>query len=123
MSEPTKGTLMHYASHMFIPGPDGSNVATVGEPRRKGRLVGYEPLELSSPDFHEAMANRDRIVVAWNAHDPMVEALELVLAFHSPDTQAFVERYGTGLGTREMCDRIRAALRVAKGPADAYSIG
>lgn len=46
----------------------------------------------------------------------MLEALQLVLDFHAEDTVAFVAKYGTGIGTRELCDRVRAAMAKAVAP-------
>jgi hypothetical protein len=40
----------------------------------------------------------------------LIALCELVLAFHAADTEAFVARYGPGMTTRQLCDRIRAVL-------------
>lgn len=40
---------------------------------------------------------------------------DLTLAFHGADTEAFVARYGGGMTTRELCDRIRAVLSNVEG--------
>jgi hypothetical protein len=37
-------------------------------------------------------------------------ALELALDFHAADTEAFVAKHGLGMTTRQLCDRLRAAL-------------
>lgn len=55
-----------------------------------------------------------RIVRCVNTHDELVAAVQLAIDFHGADTTAFVEKYGHGVGTREMCDRLRAALALAK---------
>lgn len=36
--------------------------------------------------------------------------LQLVLDFHSTDAVRFVAQYGHGVGTKELCDRVRAAM-------------
>lgn len=41
----------------------------------------------------------------------MRQALELVLDFHSADTQSFVKKYGHGFTTKRVCDVVREALR------------
>lgn len=44
----------------------------------------------------------------------MLATLKLVLDFHSVATISFVEKYGYGMGTRAMCDRIRAVIAKAE---------
>lgn len=42
-------------------------------------------------------------------------ACKLAVDFHSADTQAFVAQYGAGMGTKQLCDRLRAAIAKAEG--------
>lgn len=45
----------------------------------------------------------------------MLTALRLTLDFYSADTRAFVLKHGAGMTTRNLCDRIRAAIAHAEG--------
>lgn len=64
-------------------------------------------LEDGDPDVVELIATY-RAVLA--ERDRYREALELVIDFHGAATEQFVARYGHGMTTRDLCDRIRAAL-------------
>lgn len=68
--------------------------------------------ETSSLDSAEQDAAFDVAAAA----PELLEALQLVLDFHAEDTVAFVAKYGTGIGTRELCDRVRAAMAKAVAP-------
>ena len=46
----------------------------------------------------------------------IVEALELAIDWHNPDTRAFVARYGHGMSGREMVALLREAYREANPP-------
>lgn len=50
------------------------------------------------------------LTTAQHRERQLVEACQLALDFHGADTPAFVTKYGAGMGTREMCDRIRKAM-------------
>lgn len=64
----------------------------------------------------EMTGNVDADAALIAAAPELLEALQLVLDFHSEDTVAFVAKYGTGIGTRVLCDRVRAAMAKAVQP-------
>lgn len=54
----------------------------------------------------------------WPSYQDLRQLLQLVLDFHSADTEAFVAKHGHGMTTRELCDRIRAALAPTPEPEE-----
>jgi hypothetical protein len=78
-------------------------------PYRITAANGTDVCDLVECDTSEA----DACLIA--AAPELLAVSELTLAFHSADTEAFVARYGGGMTTRQLCDRIRAAIAKATG--------
>ena len=91
MTERTPGTYEAYGPTVYSPGE--GIICTVCEPHPDDHLIEYHAIELGSPNFEEAMQNRDFVVCACNAHDDLLAACEAALGSEtSADCRA--DRHG-----------------------------
>ncbi len=90
--------------------PDAvANIAQVSE-LRKDDTVRFTPPSISSPDFHEIVANAAFIVRAVNNHDALLSALEEVSRISGENQKLLGDK---GSVYRLLADIARAAIEAA----------
>jgi hypothetical protein len=101
MPHETTDRVAHTPGPYIIAPPGGPQGPFYGLVNSAGNVVALQIVG-------EANAN------LFKAAPDLLDVCELTLAFHAADTEAFVARYGAGMTTRELCDRIRTAIARAE---------
>jgi hypothetical protein len=89
MSEFTKGKLESVgATKLWITGKVGGAVCVISDPYCPTSSC-FREVKFGSKRWDEAMGNAERLMLAWNCHDELVEALRGIIAVADRKTDEF----------------------------------